>query len=425
MFLLFIFFVIVTYLLFDGDVLAPSFIFCVMYTFSIGCALVNYQSWGLNIITLQLFEIYIFGALIMIFMGVLLKFIFCRNYHIPSENGMKEIKVNNFVTFFFIFFNLITLVLWVINVYKIAGGGSSFGNIMESFRMKTSYSFEVTMPGYLTQMVKIVTATGYIFSFIYINNLLAHKRNFLLLINPLLYLLLSLFSSDRLNFLEYIATIVVYYYLLVSVKKNLRRKSIKLVIKLILVFIGVLVAFYSIRLLVGRNDSKSAGLIEYITMYAGGPVKLFDLFLQQPIRSSFWGKETFIAVNQTFNKLGLFNIPQYLVHKEFRLYNGILLGNVYSAYRNWYADFGFNGTMILQTLFSLFFNFFYYRLRSTKYYDSGKFGIIIYGYMASGVFLHPIDDEFYRYTISIGFLIYMVVFLTIYILTIKKMKVKL
>lgn len=160
-------------------------------------------------------------------------------------------------------------------------------------------------------------------------------------------------------------------------------------------------------------------------MYAGGPVKLFDLFLQQPLHSSFWGKETFIAVNQTFNKLGLFNIPQYLVHKEFRSYNGIVLGNVYSAYRNWYADFGFKGTMVLQTMFSMFFNFFYYKLRSTKYYDNEKFGIIIYGYMASSIFLHPIDDEFYRYTISIGFLIYTMVFAVIYILTVKKLKVRL
>lgn len=412
-------------MLFDGDILAPAFIFCAMYTFSIGCALVNYQSWGLNVITIQLFEIYIFGALIMILMGIIFKFALCRKYCTPSEVGLKEIKVNNCINLFFVFFNLITLILWIINVYKIAGGGSSFGNIMESFRMKTSYSFDATMPGYLTQMVKVVTVSGYVFSFIYINNLLIHKKNLILLINPLLYLLLSLFSSDRLNFLEYIATIVVYYYLLMSVKKNLRRKSIKLVIKLILVFVGVLVAFYSIRLLVGRNDSKSTDLIAYITMYAGGPVKLFDLFLQQPLHSSFWGKETFIAVNQTFNKLGLFNIPQYLVHKEFRSYNGIALGNVYSAYRNWYADFGFKGTMVLQTMFSMFFNFFYYKLRSTKYYDNEKFGIIIYGYMASSIFLHPIDDEFYRYTISIGFLIYTMVFAVIYILTVKKLKVRL
>lgn len=418
---------IFTYIVFNGDIMAPSFIFCAMYTFSIGCALVNYDAWGLSVITNQLVELYLLGAIIFILIGLLCKVLFAKNYKAPSEKGLKKITIGNYVTFSLILINTVALLLWIINVYKISGGGS-FSVMMESFRLKTSYGTDASMPNYLLQLSKIVTVSGYIYGFVYINNLLSGNGNKflnLLLVNPAIYLLFSIFSSNRLNFLNFISALVIYYYLLKSVKLNMENRSIRLIIKLITLFLLVLLVFYGIRLLVGRISSENSNLIDYITMYAGGPVKLFDLYLQQPIHSNIWGKETFISVNQLLRKLGIFDIPQYLVHKEFRTYEGINLGNVYSAYRNWYADFGFKGTILLQSIFSIFFNIYYYKLRGTRYYDKHKLGVILYGYMASCIFLHPIDDEFYRYTISIGFLVYLLIFWVIYKLTIKKIKFRL
>jgi oligosaccharide repeat unit polymerase len=177
--------------------------------------------------------------------------------------------------------------------------------------------------------------------------------------------------------------------------------------------------------LVGRLESTNSNLIEYITKYAGGPVKLFDLYLQNPIHSSIWGQQTFVSINQLFRKLNMFNIPEYLANKEFRTFNGFDLGNVYSAYRNWYEDFGYGGCLLMQGFFSLFFNGFYYKLIGSNYYDKSKLGLIIYGYLSCAIFLHPIDDEFFRIDISIGFIIYLVVFWVLYVFLIKKINVRL
>jgi oligosaccharide repeat unit polymerase len=426
MFLIFLFLIVVCFLIFDGDIMAPSFIFCSMYAFSIGCALVNYQVWGLNIINKEFFKIYVWGAIVFVVIGVICKLIFSPRFADFSKENLKKIQVYKPLTYFFIFIDLITLFLWIVNVYKIAGGISSFSDMMEKFRLETSYSLDVSMPGYLSQLSKIVTATGFIYMFIYINNLLIEKRYFNInLIIPSIYLVFSFFNSNRLNFLELVATFVVYYYFLKNVEVNMGKRSLSLILKLIAAFLLVLVLFYGIRILVGRTDSKDTGLVEYITLYAGGPVKLFNMFLEQPIHSDFWGKETFPAINRLFNEFNLFNVPQYIAHKEFRSYDGIDLGNVYSAYRGWYADFYFKGTMLLQGIFAVFFNSYYYVLRGSNYYSKHMFAVIMYGYLASCIFMHPIDDVFFTDDVSVGFLIYILVFIVVYIISLKKVKIKL
>ncbi|ULQ49405.1 O-antigen polymerase [Liquorilactobacillus nagelii] len=428
LFLFFVFLTIITYLLFGRDIIAPSFVFCAMYTFSIGCALVNYQFWGLDIITNQLFNIYFFGAIIFIVIGMVCKFLFARRFVEPSVTGLKKINVNQYFTVFMILVNIFSLIVWIVNVYKIAGGGSSFSSIMESFRLKTSYGFQDNMPSYAEQLSKVITVSGYMYCFIYINNLIvSNQKKFfdLSLINPIIYIVFSLFSSNRLNILNFIATTVIYYCLLKNVEIKLKKGSMLLIVKLMLLFLTVMLFFYGIRLLVGRLESTNSNLIEYITKYAGGPVKLFDLYLQNPIHSSIWGQQTFVSINQLFRKLNMFNIPEYLANKEFRTFNGFDLGNVYSAYRNWYEDFGYGGCLLMQGFFSLFFNGFYYKLIGSNYYDKSKLGLIIYGYLSCAIFLHPIDDEFFRIDISIGFIIYLVVFWVLYVFLIKKINVRL
>ena len=161
--------------------------------------------------------------------------------------------------------------------------------------------------------------------------------------------------------------------------------------------------------------------MDYITFYISGPIKLFDLFLKDPIHdSTIWGKETFVSLVGTLRDLGA-NIPLYLQHKEFRTYNGVELGNVYSAYRNWFADFNLTGTFLLQALFSLFYNLYYYKIQKMDI-NKHKILFIIYGYMAEGLFLHPIDDWLFSMYFSVGMIIYIILFIVLYLAITKKVK---
>ena len=76
--------------------------------------------------------------------------------------------------------------------------------------------------------------------------------------------------------------------------KSSKGKGFKTLIRLTEIFVVLLIVFYGVRLMIGRSSSKGDNFIEYISMYAGGPVKLFDMFIKDPVQNTgIWGKETF------------------------------------------------------------------------------------------------------------------------------------
>ncbi|GAA2864268.1 O-antigen polymerase [Lactobacillus intestinalis] len=426
LFLIFILLLFITYYLFDKDYMAPPFLFCAVYIISIGSALINYTQWGLQDYSITPFLILLGGALIFIFVGYLIKKLVCNQ--IPDNYdrvlASSRININIGISFFLVILNLWILYLTFKSV-KAIGGNGSLSQVIEAYRAITSYGTDTSMsiPGYIQQLQKIPTICAYIYPFVLIFNIVksyVNKKDWLFSIaNVLIFVLMSMILSNRLNILGMVGTIIIYYFVLKQSPSN--NQNVKSLFKLLGIFVGLMIFFYSIRLLVGRSNSADSSFMDYITMYVGGPVKLFDMFIKNPIHdASIWGKETFISMIGTVRDLGG-NIPVYLQHKEFRTYNGIQLGNVYSAYRNWLADFGISGVIILQTLFAIFYNYYYYLLQRRNIIKH-KLAFIIYGYMAEGIFLHPIDDWLFSIYLSVGMIIYLILFFVLYNLITRKVK---
>lgn len=429
-FLLFIFFLILmisTYFLFEKDLMAPPFIFCSMYAVSIGLALTEYKNWSLNDYSIQAFSIYLGGALIFVFIGFLVNLLvnIVEKKDVAASQRLNTIYFNKYILLLIIFIDLLALFLLIRDVKGITGGGS-LSQMMDTYRAMTGYSTDIQLPGYDQQLTKIVTVSAYICGYIFINNCIknGYNKSYIPLIIPIIiYFIYSIYLSNRLNWLQLIAGLVVYYCLIRRVKYGYNDGSFKLVLQVLFVFIAVLIFFYLIRIMVGRRSSSDTGILNYLAMYVGGPVKLFDLYIRDPIRSEFLGKETFYGLIRNLRAFGLTNIPDYISHKEFRSINGIGLGNVYSAYRPWIADFGIKGMIFLQIIFSIFFNTIYFVMKKRTYYRH-TFELILYGYIIVPVFMHPIDDQFYRMFFNAGFLIYILIFYAIYILLTIKIKLK-
>lgn len=429
-FLLFLFFIIllfISFFLFNKDYMSPSFIFCSVYIISIGSALINYSKWGLKDYSVEAFSILLGGAILFIIVGFIIKLLVYNqlpnNYQEISVS--PRININIFFSSFLLVLNILILILTIQSV-KAIGGSGSWGEMMENFRSVTSYTVDpiMSIPGYLQQLQKITIACAYIYPFILIYNITngtVHKVDYFFTIGSVvIFILLSISLSNRLNLLGTVGALVLYYFVLHqgSYKSN----GLKISIRLLSIFIGLMIIFYLIRLLVGRLNSANESFLDYITFYVGGPIKLFDLFLKDPIHDfSIWGKETFVSLNGTMRDLGA-NIPVYLMHKEFRTFNGVELGNVYSAYRNWFSDFGLVGTFILQACFAAFYNFYYYKLQK-KGINKHKIAFIIYTYLSNALFLHPIEDWFFNMCLSIGTIIYIIIFVVLYQLITKRVKV--
>lgn len=411
LFVCFIFLMFTTYFLFDGDMLAPSFVFCSTYAFCIGCALVNKNQWELDISDMT-FWVLLSGAFVFIFANVVCKAFIVSKRQIRRE--VLPIFINKKLTKAIVVFDYVFLCAWIYNVYKIAsyfGGVTSIGVMMSVYRLKTSYEAAASMPGLLNQLVKIVTACAYIYLFSFINNVVVKtwRRTWIYLIPIIIYIVFSLFASNRLNILYIAAAGVTYYFLVKRYQLGKPKKSLKLILKLIGLFFLLLAGFYVIRLMIGRLTSQDKGLIQYITSYAGGSIKLLDLFFESPQHSNIWGKETFISLLGNLKGFHLIHFEDYISHKEFRTVNGLILGNIYTAYRSWYADFKMPGVMILNLGFAMFFNVFYYQLLHHDYMNN-KLLVILYGYLMPALFLHPIDDCFYKYVFCLGFLLYLLIY---------------
>lgn len=432
-FLLFLFFIIllfISFLLFDKDYMSPSFIFCAVYIVSIGSALINYTRWGLKDYSFETFSILLGGAGIFILVGwVVKKIVYNKEPNNYSEiASSSRININSITSIILIMTNLLILIITIKEVKAIGsvGGSGSWGEVMQNFRSTTSYSLDPMMniPGYLQQLQKIPTICAYIYPFIFIynvvNNTVQPKDYFFTIVAIVIYIILGIVLSNRLNILGIAGAVIIYYFVLHQ--GNFKTRGVKIIFRLLLIFIGLMLIFYLIRLIVGRLESANTNFIDYVTMYIGGPVKLFDMFIKQPIHdTTIWGKETFVAILGTLRDIG-FNIPVYLQHKEFRFYNGIELGNVYSAYRNWFADFGLTGVIVLQGLFALFYNNYYYLLQRNGI-NNHKLAFIIYGYMSEAIFLHPIDDWLFSNYLSLGIIIYLILFYILYQLITKRIKV--
>lgn len=434
MLLLFFSFDIMAFFIFDSDLTTPPLLFCLSYTFSILCAFINYNYWGLYNYSFLSFAIFTIGAIEFIFIAFMVKNMINPPKYILSKTDQLEMGKRKYInlsisfTIFLFIFNIIIIFLWTKNVRIIAGGGN-FSQMLENYRLKSQYSLntDIKMPGYLTQLSKIVIASGYVYTFAIIENVInksvKKKDVFLTILIIFTYVVMSLFDSNRLNLLQLLGAAVIYYLVL---NNNIDYKKLgTIVLRLVLAFALLLFVFYEIRLLIGRSDSENSTLVEYITKYAGGSIKLFDLFVTDPVKrvSPVWGFQSFGSLIKTLRGF-IPSIPDAISNQEFRSFNGISLGNVYSAYRGWYEDFGLKGVIILQGIYSLFYSVFYYKLKEFGF-SIHKFATIIYGYMATSIFLHPISDFLFSMFLSVGFCIYLVVFYALYVVVIKKRSIEL
>jgi oligosaccharide repeat unit polymerase len=183
---------------------------------------------------------------------------------------------------------------------------------------------------------------------------------------------------------------------------NGRKKKVRIstIISFIVIACVVLYGFYLVKNLVGRDSDDT--VVDYITHYAGGAVPALDLYFKNPPQASdIFGKESFYSIINGLRKLGMTDTPYYFIHHEFRVSNGVGIGNVYTALRDYHYDFGIVGLFALHIIFSLIFCFFYEYQKKR----GSDLAIVIFSMMYYCVPLYVISNCFYASILSFGFAI--------------------
>lgn len=424
--LFFVVSLIFCYIHFKKDIIHPSIIYSAVYVLSSLCALYNVDNWGINFKFLT-FAILVGGSVEFILIGMLIKYLFEKKNKEPVVFENKPLHVNNIV---FAGVCVIGVIIVLMQIYFLIdtankfGGYDSISGALKIYKDHVSYFNDYKLPHYFSLLCKILEMSSYISIYIFSKKLLENEKisfkviikNSVYLVPVVLFFVKELLASSRITLLSVICAFIMIFMILWNCKSQWK-KTIKLKILGIGIVAGCIgmVLFYESAALIGRVNQK--GLLDYVTCYAGGSIECFNRYGQEPIeKSEIPGAETFYNLYASLDRYGVthFDIEsKHSIHLEYRYYGDSMVGNVYTAYRRWYHDFGIMGVLILNGIMSCFFHLIYYCFRYNKFKYMKHFTVILTGYLSWTLFMHPIDSYLYISVLQITFCTNIFVFMVL------------
>ena len=412
-----IIFLLIAYLINDRDIMAPSVLFIFGFILAVIAALINVKEWGIDL-SYKTIVIIIFGNLSFLSADVVYKLI--HKYRASGTEGkINEIKIESWKTCIVILIGIITLILYYREIVRLSSYAESYWQkfgVMVAYKRAITYG-SVSVNTFVNQMTKVVYSFGYIYSFIFMNNIFALKgkykfrRNLINLIPIIMYGIMSIVKGNRIDIMCLVVMLVFLYYMFLHTKigwnKHISGKVLK---KTIIIFAVGMVVFYYMKDLVGRVSSLN--LLEYITQYIGGSIDLLDLYIRDGAKSitTVPFGETLTGLLKGIEKFGLVSVD---IRKqlEFRYTStGIYLGNVYTSLRRYYNDGGWLGLYLFPFILSYFMNFFYSKVRRYRRNNISQiYKIIIYASLIYVIPFQAMEDSFWINKVTIGYIVELVI----------------
>ena len=392
------------------DIMAPSVVMCIMFLISTMFALLNVEKWNIK---------YDFASVMILTSGILVfiiaenafRYIFCGQLRgkrvIREYHDVKYIHINSYVLVMTILFDLIVCLIYFKQIMSIVGGNlTNISSYFLAYRRigisNLKYQDGQMVSGAITQIMKVVIATGYISSYIFINNWISNmkrgKEQVLHIVIVFLSIIPSVMTGGRTGILKMISAMLIYYYILWHQKngwtRNLSWKYIRIGI------IGFLLGcpiFYNSLVLLGRSTNRQ--FVDYISDYVGSSIVLFDDYVKNPIKCEAFGEETLFGVKKLLGFLG-FGESSQAYNLEFRSV-GIGSSNVYTFFRRPLHDFGLVGMYIFVMCVAFLFSWIYFKHIKYQKQEKCELWVLAYGYLYYWIVCSSIVQYSVNY-ISVG-----------------------
>lgn len=219
-----------------------------------------------------------------------------------------------------------------------------------------------------------------------------------------------------------ILSIAVFAYIFFLRKRNWK---VSLTIKNIaeyIMFIGLgMILFVGLAQLLGRDGTdvdinSLSDILEQtfigISIYAGAELKLLDIFVVNEYHNlpyTGFAAHTFAQFYQWLG--GKLDVPEwqdlYYDDLGFNYVNAEFLGNVYTMFKVYFADFGFWGVVIFSSLMGLFFSVVYYHVKYRSHTNCKQkkvdYYLLIYGMTYFSIPLAFFSNWFYQ-MLNVGLL---------------------
>lgn len=408
-----ILYLIVSLYLTKNNFIYPTNIVIFMYLVSTIFFVSEMNNWGGDLSNQATFLLFI-GITVYLVTGLFVYLVFSK-FSLPSSGSVTVnekiqiagsiVDVKVVVTLIIILYEVLATIKYYLEVrgsVSAVSVFSSFGEMVGNYRNLSAFTsssgISVGVSSLSVNNYRIMTAVAYIYMAIIVKHWVAkRKTDFFWKVTHwlpiLLFLLCSLFSGGRNPIIQLIIAFIVMYYIEYKQRNRNLKFDFKVVIKFLVIGLIVLLSFSIFRGVVGRTSTSSTW--DYLATYIGAPMKLFDLFIRDGgnISHIYMGQETFANLLESFGKI----IPNH-ANLEFRFFNGVGLGNVYTPFRRYYSDFGLMGLILLTGLESLFYSSYYLKVEKQRFNATKiSFLALLYSFIAIGPFYYSIVERFYLF----------------------------
>ncbi|MCI8359890.1 MAG: oligosaccharide repeat unit polymerase [Clostridiales bacterium] len=405
----------------NRNILSPWTIVCAMFTLSAFFAMINVNKWGYTIdaatVLIILSALAVFGVahqLILHFMEKRRAVIYrgrtfcpmskCRTavLHTPIQLPITQMLLVCGVLF-------VMLLFYFYKTYQLSLTAGNPGGLSSMLKYVREAVLNFGTIGKLGNIFAVIAqAAGYVFSFIFLYNLIwcGWKWQDILLAVPLVILMaFRVLSAARDGFIIDIAYLLIVGCVLYQQKKRWNYWN---TVKIILLGAAALCLFLVIFRLTGlmKDSGTGTSMFSSISKYIGFSIPGFNDYVLNPrADTGYFGDHTLLSVYSVLRQLGL-DLPQLSIHHDFVAFPGIE-SNVYSCLRRYIEDYGYLGMYVIMAGLGALYSALFHTVQSRP--DS-NFLLIVYANLSYSLFMCAIDDQFLLYVFSTTFL-YLMIFI--------------
>ncbi|MEW4410961.1 O-antigen polymerase [Clostridium sp. AN503] len=402
----------INYIIFNRDYIAPSFIFnAALCVAAMDCTF-NLYKWdtGLSgntvfVICLSVFSFLLFSVLAQwLYKNSRTKVRFNKYAKKMEEIRPSYYKCSKIFCSVFLVIQIIVALLVINQIYFLTTKYVSNGNIAASIAMYQhlikNTTLELKFPKLITYFFLFTTASGYIWGYIIVYNFCYFKKiDRLVVMNFVVSCASGILTGSRGNSLQMFVSIIIIYIIILNKNQLSKAKKFKTLVKILLILVVLLLLFETIAGLIGRDNSLA--LNDYLSVYIGAPIKNLDIFLETGYkRNDLWGGDTFQTQIQWVSEKVGWIIEKKTINVEYTYLNGYNLGNVYTAFKDYYNDFGYVGIIFCNGFIAFFLQYLYEKIKMKKFIYrntmSVSFELLIYAYLFFAMAFTFFSNKFYE-----------------------------
>lgn len=310
---------------------------------------------------------------------------------------------------------------YIYDLSVLAGNTQGYSQMFEYARRAViDVRYNIPMAFWLEHGTIIVECLGFVFLYIFIYNIIISKKVVILNLIPcMLYIISLMISTARIDVINYVCAIIVFYSI-ISLKKD--KKSIRLrpkvVLYAVLAIIVVLVSFRLLGYLTGKSNTRE--LWTDLSTYGGSSIPALDKYINSPKKENiFFGQESLNRFYAVLRILNLTDIRSYDTTLPFVHFPDGTTTNIYTGFRRYIQDYGYVGMIIVLFFMGGFYGVLNKMVKKTK---NIGIGLIIYAYIFYPVVMTFVDERFIISFTSLSLPYHMIYFLIIYKVIVGKKK---